>query len=142
MLRPTFGPPLMPPLGCVLTALIVQEHGADVNATDSPASPGVLRTAGGGGGGGCRTALHHAAEAGSFAVVQLLLHHGAFVGVRDNAGGYGRRTASSCCALAFLVASVLMGAQDPRWSWGQHVLLLSLTALSRIVPCRAMYVLL
>ncbi len=60
-----------------------------MNATDSPASPGVLRTAGGGG-GGCRTALHHAAEAGSFAVVQLLLHHGAFVGVRDNAGRCGR----------------------------------------------------
>ncbi|KXZ49157.1 hypothetical protein GPECTOR_23g84 [Gonium pectorale] len=40
-----------------------------------------------------RTALHYAAEAGSFSVVQLLLHFGAFVGVRDSMGGQlrGRR---------------------------------------------------
>eukprot|EP00198_Chlamydomonas_reinhardtii_P003362 XP_001692698.1 predicted protein [Chlamydomonas reinhardtii] len=40
----------------------------------------------GGGGAGGRTALHYAAEAGSFGVVAALIEHGAFVGVRDGAG--------------------------------------------------------
>ncbi|PNH11352.1 hypothetical protein TSOC_001767 [Tetrabaena socialis] len=86
--------------------LVWQGRGADVNATDSGGGqqtqqapqhaslqlaqqqpqqhllPGVLGAAPSAG----RTALHTAAEAGSFGVAQLLLHSGAFVGVRDGAG--------------------------------------------------------
>ncbi|GFR44447.1 hypothetical protein Agub_g5658 [Astrephomene gubernaculifera] len=100
--------------GNVARVAYLVEHGADVNATEGPthhrhhqshpllgirspaaaceaASSGAADAtgsldSGGGGASGGRTALHYAAEAGSFGVVQLLLHYGAFVGVRDGAG--------------------------------------------------------
>lgn len=79
----------LPPLPSLRTA-----SAAPAPALAASSSPFAFTstTAGGGAGGGGaggRTALHYAAEAGSFGVVAALIEHGAFVGVRDGAGESG-----------------------------------------------------
>ncbi|KAG2489799.1 hypothetical protein HYH03_011748 [Edaphochlamys debaryana] len=67
------------PHGRHLQALSLGAHGPPATATAAaPPSPSAVTPG--------RTALHYAAEAGAFAAVQMLLHYGAFVGVRDGAG--------------------------------------------------------
>ncbi|GLC52946.1 hypothetical protein PLESTB_000691100 [Pleodorina starrii] len=83
-------------LGNMARVAHLVKHGVDVHAVESAqqqqgmphgvrgALAGAFTSTDAAAGG--RTALHYAALAGSFGVAQLLLHHGAFVGVRDATG--------------------------------------------------------
>ncbi|GIM13566.1 hypothetical protein Vretimale_16651 [Volvox reticuliferus] len=110
-------------LGNITRVAFLLKHGVDVNAVEQHQQQhgnphgvrGVLAgafTVGGAVGG--RTALHHAALAGSFGVAQLLLYHGAFAGVRDGTGrtAYDLARRKGHDAVAQLLKDVLERRRD------------------------------